>query len=105
MLGVSTRKMLDSHGKERSFVTYITCDSSPPVKRDWLLGMVCRVPEDQLLELSSIVQTMWQSTHSDLGFTGGHDDDGMAVAVKTEALQCHVLTPVVIGSGRASAKH
>lgn len=95
--------IFDKEGRAIHFVTYITCDSSPQGKRDWLMTMICRVPIDRLVEAFEAARTLWMTSDSDDIAAAERADK--ALQVLQQALRWEVLSPVVIGSGRASAKH
>ena len=82
--------------------TFITCDSSPQGKLDWLMGMCCWVPHKDLVMLYEAARALWsQAQRREESLEG----EVVHINVLQDALEWQVLTPTAIASGRASAGH
>ena len=66
------------------------------------MGMTCRIARDRLVDAYMAARGLWRISRD-----SEHDllDESVHMFVLQDLLQWHVLTPTVIGSGRASAAH
>ena len=84
--------------------SYISCDASPQGKRDWLLCYLCTVPKAKAVDLYMSVRHLWLQSQEH-GVSASIEEQGKHLDSLTRFLSWRVLTPVCIGSGRASARH